>query len=262
MSDRISVNRRTLFRGAALLAGGVATAGVVDLARSSFASNASAADAPQLYDRAAWGARPPVVPATVLANGPDHIVVHHTASANTSDLSQAAAFALSRSIQNFHMDSNGWDDTGQQLTISRGGYVMEGRNRSLAAINARQHVMGAHVSGENDHTIGIENEGTYMTTGPTGQLWNSLVATCAWLCTVYSLDPQTAIVGHRDYNATACPGDVLYARLPELRNAVAGVLGTRARPVGGTRRPRVSGLAGPRRKFDHGPALAKSEGHR
>ncbi|MQA93080.1 MAG: N-acetylmuramoyl-L-alanine amidase [Streptosporangiales bacterium] len=262
VSNGMPVNRRTLFRGAALLAGGVAAAGVVDLTRSSIASRARAAAAPQVFDRAAWGARPPVQPAQVLANGPDHIVVHHTASANTGDLSQAAAFGLSRAIQNFHMDSNGWDDTGQQLTISRGGFVMEGRNRSLQAIGARQHVMGAHVSGENDHTIGIENEGTYMTTGPTGQLWNSLVATCAWLCTVYGLDPQAAIVGHRDYNATACPGDVLYARLPELRNAVAAVLAGQARPVGSSRRPRSSGLAGPRHTYDHGPALAANEGHR
>ena len=30
-----------------------------------------------------------------------------------------------------------------------------------------------------------------------------------------------AIVGHRDYNETSCPGDVLYSRLPALRRAVA-----------------------------------------
>jgi hypothetical protein len=34
-----------------------------------------------------------------------------------------------------------------------------------------------------------------------------------------------AIVGHRDYVSTQCPGDVLYARLPELRDRVAALLG-------------------------------------
>lgn len=37
-------------------------------------------------------------------------------------------------------------------------------------------------------------------------------------------DPHVAIVGHRDYNTTQCPGDVFYARLPELRDRVAAVL--------------------------------------
>ncbi|WP_199237953.1 peptidoglycan recognition protein family protein [Kribbella steppae] len=43
--------------------------------------------------------------------------------------------------------------------------------------------------------------------------------------TTYGLDPHAAIVGHRDYNATQCPGNVFYARLPELRDRVAAVLG-------------------------------------
>ncbi|HLV74338.1 MAG TPA: peptidoglycan recognition family protein, partial [Vulgatibacteraceae bacterium] len=139
----------------------------------------------------------------------------------------------------------------------RGGHLMEGRNRSLAAINAGDHVVGAHTANHNSHTIGIENEGTYMTTGPTGPLWDALVETCAWLCGVYGLDPHTAIVGHRDFNATACPGDVLYARLPELRNEVAGSLGVRSVAPRSVQVP--SGLPGPRRAFDHGPAVGPGE---
>jgi len=47
------------------------------------------------------------------------------------------------------------------------------------------------------------------------------------LCDVYRLDPYQAIVGHRDYvSTTVCPGDVLYARLPELRQKVAARLST------------------------------------
>jgi len=74
----------------------------------------------------------------------------------------------------------------------------------------------------NDHTIGIENEGLYMTADVPGALFTSLATTCAWLCATYELDPFTAIVGHRDYvTTTVCPGDRLYARLPELRQRVA-----------------------------------------
>ncbi|WP_344892192.1 peptidoglycan recognition family protein [Actinomadura meridiana] len=211
---------------------------------------------PPIHDRAEWQARPPKVAATVLDRAPDNIVVHHTASPNSADQSLEHAFELSRSIQSFHMDDRGWDDIGQQLTISRGGHLLEGRNRTLEAIGTRRHVMGAHTLGHNDHTIGVENEGTYMTEEPTDELWTQLVATCAWLCDVYQLDPHTAIVGHRDYNQTACPGDTLYALLPELRDQVVGRPGRR-RAASAPVEP--SGLPGPRHTFDHGPALGSGE---
>ncbi|MFC5750580.1 peptidoglycan recognition family protein [Actinomadura rugatobispora] len=245
------LDRRTLLRGAATVAGGTM------LGVTATALPASALAAPTVHTRSQWNARPPKSAASVLDRAPDHIVVHHTASANQTDYSLAAAYALSRSIQNFHMDSNGWADTGQQLTISRGGHLMEGRNRSLQAIQAGDHVVGAHTASHNDHTIGIENEGLYMTVGPTAALWAKLVETCAWLCDVYGLDPHGAIVGHRDYNATACPGDRLYARLPDLRNQVAGLLGTAQ-----TRRtttPAPAPYPGPRHTFDHGPALGPGD---
>lgn len=214
--------RRRLLGGAAALAGGVVLGTATDLARPTAAQ--AAVPVPRVYTRWEWGARPPTGTISYLDRMPDHIVVHHTASANTTDFSLAAAFAVSRWIQNLHMDTNGWIDSGQQLTISRGGYAMEGRALSLRAIWERQHVSGAQTAGHNDHTIGIENEGLYMTASVPSTLFESLVTTCAWLCDFYSLNPYVAIVGHRDYVSTLCPGDVLYARLPELRNRVAAVL--------------------------------------
>ncbi|MFI0369472.1 peptidoglycan recognition family protein [Actinomadura sp. 1N219] len=179
------------------------------------------ADAPRVYTRAQWNARAPRRPAKVVGRRPDHIIVHHTATANSKNGSRAHAFALSRLIQDIHMDRNRWDDAGQQLTISRGGFVMEGRNRSLKTIRDGDLAIGAQVLHHNEHTIGIENEGTYMTKAVPRRLWGSLVEVCVWLCRAYDLEPSKAIVGHRDYNKTACPGDVLYARLPALRRAVA-----------------------------------------
>lgn len=179
---------------------------------------------PRVYTRAEWGALPPTTTIRYLDRQPDHIVVHHTAGDNTTDYSLAAAFRHSRWIQDLHM-ANGWGDSGQQLTISRGGYVMEGRRYSLRAIYERQHVSGVQTANHNDHTIGIENEGLYVTATVPTALFNSLVTTCAWLCQTYGLDPYAAIVGHRDYvSTTVCPGDRLYARLPELRQRVAAVL--------------------------------------
>ncbi|MCO6007260.1 peptidoglycan recognition protein family protein [Actinoallomurus purpureus] len=187
---------------------------------------------PRVYTRKEWGAAPPRRPSRVLDRAPDHIIVHHTASPNVPSLSRAHAFALSRQIQHDHMQSQGWDDIGEQLTISRGGHVMEGRAGSLQAIQQGRLVVGAQSLHHNDHTIGIENEGTYLKEDVPGGLWESLVGVCVWLCTAHQLDPAVAIIGHRDYNQTDCPGDVLYRRLPRLREEVARALDDLARRTG------------------------------
>lgn len=215
--------RRELLRATTVVGGAVALTGFG--ANTSLTPKARAAAEPRVYTREEWQARPPSEPVTVMQGPPDRIIVHHTASDNVPDTSLEQAYALSHWIQDLHMDDNDWIDAGQQLTISRGGYVLEGRDRSLEAIRAGTFVYGTHVAGENGHTIGIENEGLYTSEDPPAALFDSLVQTCAWLCEVYGLEPHASIVGHRDYNNTQCPGDMLYARLPELRDRVADALG-------------------------------------
>jgi N-acetyl-anhydromuramyl-L-alanine amidase AmpD len=179
----------------------------------------------------AWGARAASSPVTVQSAGPNKILVHHTATPNSTDLSQAHGFALARSIQNHHMDVRGFIDTGQHFTVSRGGFVMEGRHRSLERLRAGSgHVVGAHCTGQNSQAIGIENEGTYTSVAPPAALYNQLVTLCADICVQYGV-PASQIYGHRDFASTECPGDVLYARLPQLRTDVA------ARVGGGTPAP-------------------------
>ncbi|MCO5972047.1 peptidoglycan recognition protein family protein [Actinoallomurus soli] len=255
LTGRPGPGRREVLRRAAAVAGGAVLLGATDLTRP---RSARAVTAPHVYTRAEWGARPPTSPATII-KAPDHLIVHHMAFPNSTDYSLAHAFQLSRDCQNLHMDTNGWSDTGQQLTISRGGYVMEGRNRSIEAIGKGANVMGAQCANENGHTLGIENEGTYITELPPAALWNSLVQTLAWLCDIYGLSPSTAIVGHRDYNSTTqCPGDALYAQLPRLRSQVAGALGLASAARAEASVPR-SGLPAPRTLGDHGPAVGAAE---
>lgn len=181
---------------------------------------------PRIYTRSDWGAAAPKSKAEVLDTPPDRLVIHHTATANTSDQSLDAAFRLSRAIQRYHMRRNGWADIGEQFTVSRGGHIMEGRNRTLPAIAKGGHVVGAQAFGHNRHTLGIETEGTYTAELPPPAQLTALTSLLAWLCSTYRLDPEKAIIGHRDLNATACPGDRLYEYLPELRARVAERLGT------------------------------------
>ncbi len=157
------------------------------------------------------------------------------------------------------MDSNGWSDTGQQLTISRGGYIMEGRNRSLEAVRRGEHVVGAHVANHNSEAVGIENDGTYTSEPPTGALWDSLVETVAWLVAQYGVSPAN-VVGHRALGATECPGDRLYGVLDDLRAAVSAAvaeMGVSDSDLRTTPLPPSPGAPEnePEQEFYHGPAL-------
>jgi N-acetylmuramoyl-L-alanine amidase len=217
----MAVSRRTLLR-TGLTVGAIGAAGMARLAL------ATAVAEPQIYDTRNWNARPANGTIQVLNQRPIYIVVHHTAGANSTDYSLEHAFQNSRDIQDFHMDVRGWIDTGQQLTNSRGGYITEGRHRSLEVLTGgTRHVMGAHVANNNSTCIGIENEGLYMDVDVTPKLWDSLVRLVAYIASQYAI-PTSRILGHRDFNSTLCPGDVLYARLPELRRAVGGLLGAAA----------------------------------
>lgn len=257
------LDRRHVLGGTAALAGAALLGGAADLTAPEAAE--AAVTRPYIYTRGQWGARKPKVPATVLLRRPDHIVIHHTASPNSKSYTTHHAAALSRSIQATHMGRNGWDDIGQQFTISRGGYVMEGRNRTLEAVMTLRHVVGAQTANENSHTLGIENEGTYTSAKPTAKLWNSLIDLCAFLCDHYGLNPYSAIVGHRDYNSTQCPGDKLYSMLPTLRRSTAkrmvagGTLVTLDDLVETPLRKLHDVLPGPRYLYDDGPAVGPKD---
>ncbi|QYN35704.1 N-acetylmuramoyl-L-alanine amidase [Pseudonocardia sp. DSM 110487] len=181
--------------------------------------------APPIIGCDAWRAREPSDVVPVWEQRPVRIIVHHTATPNVEDYSRGAGEFVARKIQDFHMDRRGWIDTGQNFTISRGGYVLEGRHGSLEVLRSGdRHVEGAHCTGQNVEAVGIENEGTYSTLTPPDKVWARLRAMCAYICQQYGIAP-TEIGGHRDFKDTLCPGDRFYAMLPRLRTEVADSLG-------------------------------------
>ncbi|HEX6685337.1 MAG TPA: peptidoglycan recognition family protein [Candidatus Limnocylindrales bacterium] len=211
--------RRMLLRGG-LVAGGLVVAGAAELWRP---SGAHAVAKPTIYGTDEWGAQDPRGTIQILNRRPTKIIVHHTATANSSDFSRAHAFQLARSIQQSHF-ARGWIDSGQQFTISRGGHIMVGRKHSQPVlVDGDRHVLGAHCTGQNEVAVGIENEGTYTNVQIRDEHYNKLVRMCAYICQQYGIPPRN-IFGHRDFNATACPGDRLYARLPRLRDDVRALL--------------------------------------
>jgi hypothetical protein len=91
---------------------------------------------------------------------PVRAIFHHTAGhslAGHSGESYAEAVAYVKAIQNYHMDSNGWIDTGQNFTVTRNGYIFEGRHNSFARVAGGQMVVSAHCPNFNDQP-GVEIE--------------------------------------------------------------------------------------------------------
>ena len=131
----------------------------------------------------------------------DCIVVHHIGMANNDDVS-------AETVHQWHLN-NGWSGIGYHFLIRKDGTIEEGRPLGT---------VGAHVYGENRHTVGINLVGNFESAVPTEAQKTAAAHLIASLCTVYQLDPvwESTVKGHCDLNATACPGRYLYAQMPDI----------------------------------------------
>ena len=134
------------------------------------------------------------------------IVLHHTGGA---DLDVSA-----REIHRWHQ-GNGWAGIGYHYVIRKDGTIEQGRP---------METVGAHCYGENDHTVGVNLVGNFEDYVPTDAQIASARRLLAALCRNYGFAPsRTTIFGHRDFNATACPGQNLYDMLPDLIQGAAAI---------------------------------------
>jgi hypothetical protein len=169
-----------------------------------------------------WGARPPKHPNQIVSAKPVRAIFHHTAghalgAADGESYQEAVNYC--KSIQNYHM-SQGWNDTGQNFTVTRNGYIFEGRHGSLEQVGKGKMVVSAHCPGQNEQPgVEIEHLGNENMTAIQRE---ATVWLFAWICKRCSI-PASHIYGHRDYFATSCPGN-LYAQLPQFRIDVGKVL--------------------------------------
>ena len=172
-----------------------------------------------------WGAKSAKEQAALTS--PKFIILHHMNTQNRSPLITnitKTAFQLARDCQANHMDNNGWADTGQQLTISIEGILLEGRHGSASAfLDGKEFPVGAQCEGFNSESIGIEHEGTYIDRIPGQAQLAKTINACAWICLTQDLDSHEAILGHRDKCSTQCPGDAFYQILPGIRDVVREV---------------------------------------
>jgi hypothetical protein len=199
---------------------------------------------PFVETRAQWGADESLrCSETDYASGVDFAVVHHTVNSNNYAPSDSAA--LVRGIFLYHTQVNGWCDIGYNFLIDRFGQIFEGR---FGGIN--QAVIGAHSGGFNARSTGVALIGDFTSAAPSDAAYQSLRRLLDWKLAYHHIDPMgttthtvaasdcncqsypvgttvtvATISGHRDLDQTGCPGNALYALLPQLRAQVAMDIG-------------------------------------
>lgn len=165
------------------------------------------------------------------------ITVHHTVTPqrNISD-----PFATMRSIYMFHTFTRGWGDIGYHYVISPDGLVFEGSKGGPTK-------SGTHVANRNADNIGISLMGNFEIEEPTEVQLEVLSLLIADHALRFGLDPEREteffgtpvyeVAGHRDIATrqypTACPGNHLYKKLPDVRTRSKDVMKLLTTPAGG-----------------------------
>ena len=203
------------------------------LARASAARRRQIPGAPTIITRSEWGGDA-VVPRAAPSHGQIQMAfVHHTVNANDYGPEESAAIVLG--IAKYHRDHNGWNDIGYNFLVDQYGQIFEGRAGGIELA-----IVGAQAQGFNSVSTGVACIGTYMTVAQTEAGMDALARIIGWKLSLHGIPvagtvtvtsaggesnkfrsgtPVTfqRISGHRDGNATSCPGDVLYTQLPDLR---------------------------------------------
>lgn len=212
---------------------------------------ASAVGAPAVISRAQWGADEALhCQAPEYADAVRATVVHHTADGQVYNASQSAS--IIRGIYYYHAKTLGWCDIGYHAIVDEFGQIFEG-----AAGGMDRAVIGAHAGGFNTGTVGVVMLGDYQVYRPTAAELDGVARYLAWQASLWSLDPygsvaltsgggqytpypagqvvvKPQVMGHRDVDSTACPGDAGYSYLPDVRNRTAALLARSGDPVATT----------------------------
>ncbi len=196
---------------------------------------------PPIIPRSAWGAG--AVPPRA---APDYGVVqmafvHHTVTANDYTPDQSGSIVLA--IAKYHRDTNGWNDIGYNFLVDQYGQVFEGR-----AGGVDQAVVGAQAQGYNTQSTGVAMLGTFSDVPIPEAAMASITQLLGWKLSLHGVPCEGGLTivsgggslnrypsgtpvalqrisGHRDGDSTECPGNALYAQLPELRRRAASLAG-------------------------------------
>lgn len=193
---------------------------------------------PNIIPRSHWGAGAYGRCGKPVESGPVHAaVVHHTAGSN--DYAPEDSAEIIRAIYAYHTRTLGWCDIGYNALVDKYGQVFEGRAGGLT-----RGIMGSHAGGFNRNTWGVSMIGTFEDEPPPPIQIETVGRLLGWRLGLDRTDPRglaqltsaggaftnvprgaslmlPSIIGHRDLDATECPGDQGYIALNEIRDIAA-----------------------------------------
>ena len=143
----------------------------------------------------------------------------------------------------YHRDHNGWNDIGYNFLVDQYGQIFEGRAGGIDL-----PIVGAQAEGFNSVSTGVALIGTFTASAPPPAALDAIARVIGWKLSVHGVPVEGTVTvtsaggetnrypagtpvtfervsGHRDGNDTACPGDSLYAQLPDLRTRAAQYAG-------------------------------------
>ena len=200
------------------------------------ARGAGAVPTPVMLYRKAWSPNPRLRNGRPVYNRRIRQVhIHHTV--NSNDYRRADVPGMIRAMYRYHTRSLGWSDIGYNFLVDRFGRLWVGR-----AGGPRRPVRGAHTLGFNHASVGVAAIGSFERSEVRKPMIRALVRIASWKLDAYDGRPRRkiwirsdgsdlypagelvelpTIDGHRDTNATACPGRHLYRALPMVRRRSA-----------------------------------------
>jgi hypothetical protein len=153
----------------------------------------------EVVPRSVWGARPPKSVKNITTS--EFLFVHHSVTDDGDDdyNYHEDEHALVRQIQNYHMDTKGWQDIAYSFMVGQSGRVYMGRGWGVA---------GGHTEGWNSRSHAVCWMGNSDIHVPTQMSLDAIEAVHAEYLTKYPRSPKRS---HREVHSTGCPGGRLYA---------------------------------------------------
>ncbi|WP_328873410.1 FG-GAP-like repeat-containing protein [Streptomyces sp. NBC_00287] len=191
---------------------------------------------PPIITQAEWGASTEYNGTPSYGTDIKAAVIHHTGVDSDNTLSCAESAARMRTIQQAHFAQD-YFDVGYNFVVDKCGQIFEGRSGGMDL-----PVTGAHDAGFNTDTLGISYIGNFESAKPSKAALDAIARVVAWKFGMYGIDPTGKVAltsraplnysgnkvaegqqitlprvfGHKDTNATACPGLNLYPKLGSI----------------------------------------------
>jgi putative cell wall-binding protein len=185
---------------------------------------------PTIYTRAQWGANESLMTWPPAYGNIQVGFVHHTV--DTNDYTADQVPAMIRGIYAYHAQTLGWGDIGYNFLIDRFGRTWEGRAGGMD-----KPVIGGQTYGYNAESTGVAAIGNFDIAAAPQAMTDAFKQIFAWKFSLAGIpatgaspvlapngSPLQRVSGHRDAYATACPGQYLYAKLPEIRDGAAAIM--------------------------------------